>query len=131
MIKHLLTITLRNMTKQKVRSIISILCITAGLLCFSVCHYYSTIMSRGNKFLDTYERMAVIRGKNNPNMYIGFSPDKIKGLGNEEILGMAFFTNGTTNFENTNRDCPSIVFLPLSVTMTIFWFSLQNSLKEA
>ena len=47
MIKHLLTITLRNMTKQKVRSIISILCITAGLLCFSVCHYYSTIMSRG------------------------------------------------------------------------------------
>ena len=50
MIKHLLTITLRNMTKQKVRSIISILCITAGLLCFSVCHYYSTIMSRGNKF---------------------------------------------------------------------------------
>lgn len=97
MIKHLLTITLRNMTKQKVRSIISILCITAGLLCFSVCHYYSTIMSRGNKFLDTYERMAVIRGKNNPNMYIGFSPDKIKGLGNEEILGMAFFTNGTTN----------------------------------
>ena len=99
MIKHLLTITLRNMTKQKVRSIISILCITAGLLCFSVCHYYSTIMSRGNKFLDTYERMAVIRGKNNPNMYIGFSPDKIKGLGNEEILGMAFFTNGTTNFE--------------------------------
>ena len=54
MIKHLLTITLRNMTKQKVRSIISILCITAGLLCFSVCHYYSTIMSRGNKFLDTY-----------------------------------------------------------------------------
>ena len=30
MIKHLLTITLRNMTKQKVRSIISILCITAG-----------------------------------------------------------------------------------------------------
>ena len=53
MIKHLLTITLRNMTKQKVRSIISILCITAGLLCFSVCHYYSTIMSRGNKFLDT------------------------------------------------------------------------------
>ena len=41
MIKHLLTITLRNMTKQKVRSIISILCITAGLLCFSVCHYYS------------------------------------------------------------------------------------------
>ena len=89
MIKHLLTITLRNMTKQKVRSIISILCITAGLLCFSVCHYYSTIMSRGNKFLDTYERMAVIRGKNHPNMYIGFSPDKIKGLGNEEILGLS------------------------------------------
>ena len=129
MIKHLLTITLRNMTKQKVRSIISILCITAGLLCFSVCHYYSTIMSRGNKFLDTYERMAVIRGKNNPNMYIGFSPGKIKGLGNEEILGMAFFTNGTTILKHNRM--PSIVFLPLSVTMTIFWFSLQNSLKEA
>ena len=31
MIKHLLTITLRNMTKQKVRSIISILCITAAM----------------------------------------------------------------------------------------------------
>ena len=58
MIKHLLTITLRNMTKQKVRSIISILCITAGLLCFSVCHYYSTIMSRGNKFLDTFENQV-------------------------------------------------------------------------
>ena len=125
MIKHLLTITLRNMTKQKVRSIISILCITAGLLCFSVCHYYSTIMSRGNKFLDTYERMAVIRGKNNPNMYIGFSPDKIKGLGNEghsSLMELLILKH--------NR-MPSIVFLPLSVTMTIFWFSLQNSLKEA
>lgn len=81
MIKHLLTVTFRNMTKQKGRSIISVLCITAGLLCFSICHYYSTIMSRGNKLLDTYERMAVIRGKNNPNMYMGFSLDKIKELG--------------------------------------------------
>lgn len=99
MIKHLLTVTFRNMTKQKGRSIISVLCITAGLLCFSICHYYSTIMSRGNKLLDTYERMAVIRGKNNPNMYMGFSLDKIKELGNEEILGIAFFTNGTTNFK--------------------------------
>ena len=32
MIKHLLTITLRNMTKQKVRSIISILSITSNRL---------------------------------------------------------------------------------------------------
>lgn len=103
MIKHLWVITCRNLVKQKGRSIISVLCITAGLLCFSVCHYFSTIMNRGNEFLETYERQAVVRSENDPRGQIGFPTEKLEELGNEEIEGAACFHNGTSNYRTQSE----------------------------
>ena len=62
MILHYLKIVFRQMAKRKVQTAISILGITAGLLCFSVCNYYNRIFSTGNKDLATYENQAEICG---------------------------------------------------------------------
>ena len=60
MILHYLKIVFRQMAKRKAQTAISILGITAGLLCFSVCNYYNRIFSTGNKDLATYENQAEI-----------------------------------------------------------------------
>lgn len=43
MILHYLKIVFRQMAKRKAQTAISILGITAGLLCFSVCNYYKQV----------------------------------------------------------------------------------------
>ncbi|MCS2597066.1 hypothetical protein NXV06_14235 [Bacteroides fragilis] len=60
MILHYIKATFRQLIKHKTQTIISILGITCGLLCFSVCNYYNRIFSTGNKDLATYERQAEI-----------------------------------------------------------------------
>ncbi|WP_455674059.1 ABC transporter permease [Phocaeicola sp.] len=94
MIKHLLTVIFRNLAKQKGRSIISVLCITAGLLCFSICHYYNTVLSRGNQSLATYECMAVVRQAGSTHSYYNYlwKPEQ---LGKDEIKAIASFYNNT------------------------------------
>ena len=87
MIKHYLTIIFRTLIQQKMRSVLSVLCITAGLICFSLCSYYYFVFANADKTLPTYERIAVIRSQSDISFYIALPNEKLKKI--EEIAGDA------------------------------------------
>ena len=63
MLKHYLTIIFRTLMQQKIRSVLSVLCITAGLICFSLCSYYYFLFTNADKALSTYDRLAAVRSQ--------------------------------------------------------------------
>lgn len=93
MLQHLLKITLRNLCKQTGRSIISILCVTVGLLCFSICSYYYNTFQRGNRLFKTYECMATIRLVEHPEWMVNIPLNEINKLGKDEIKAAAISYN--------------------------------------
>lgn len=94
MIKHYLILALRQLKKDKIRTLVSILGITAGLLCFSVCNYYFRTMSAGNSVLDTYNRLAELKLD---KYTVGLPMDYWQKIGMEEFEEVAFYTNTTMN----------------------------------
>ena len=87
MLKHYLTIIFRTLMQQKIRSVLSVLCITAGLICFSLCSYYYFLFTNADKTLSTYDRLAVVRSQYSISTHIGLPTEKRKII--EEIAGDA------------------------------------------
>ncbi len=87
MLKHYLTIIFRTLMQQKIRSVLSVLCITAGLICFSLCSYYYYVFTNADKTLSTYDRLVVVRSQSSIRFYIGLPNEKLKKI--EEIAGDA------------------------------------------
>lgn len=100
MIIHYLTVSIRQLIKRRTQTLISIVGISAGLLCFSVCSYYSRIMNVGNKDLPTYERMAEIRTVDNSTQAIwetNISPKEFYDkVGTEYYEAMAYFIHSSS-----------------------------------
>ena len=61
MIKHYLKTAFHNILKHKTRSVVSILGITAGILCFSVCTYYVRATYRGDSEFPRFKEMVTLR----------------------------------------------------------------------
>lgn len=93
MIQHLFKITFRNLYRHTGRSIISVLCVTVGLLCFSVCSYYYRTFQRGNRMFETFDRMAAIRLVEHPEWRTSVFLEEINKLGRDEIKAVAWFYN--------------------------------------
>ncbi|MCM0384250.1 ABC transporter permease [Bacteroides fragilis] len=93
MILHYIKATFRQLIKHKTQTIISILGITCGLLCFSVCNYYNRIFSTGNKDLATYERQAEIGIEGNAYQVNIPIQDFEKKIGKENFEAVAFYFN--------------------------------------
>lgn len=87
MIKHYLIIIFRTMLQQKGRSVLSSLCITAGIICFSLCSYYYFVFTYADKSLSTYDRLAVVRSQYSIRSHIRLSDEKLKKI--EDIAGDA------------------------------------------
>ena len=96
MILHYLKIVFRQMAKRKVQTAISILGITAGLLCFSVCNYYNRIFSTGNKDLATYENQAEICIKERSYQVNIPIEDFEKKIGKDKFEAVAFYVNSSS-----------------------------------
>ncbi|MDL2299904.1 ABC transporter permease [Bacteroides sp. OttesenSCG-928-E20] len=58
---HYIKIALRNLLKSKTQTVISILGITAGIICFSVCAYYVRALYRGDTQFPYYKELTVLR----------------------------------------------------------------------
>lgn len=58
MIQHYLKIAFRNIFKHRTQSIISILGLMGGMVCFSVCTYFAREVNRGDSEFPEYHRMA-------------------------------------------------------------------------
>jgi ABC-type antimicrobial peptide transport system, permease component len=63
MILHYLKTALRNILKHKTQTVVCILGITAGILCFSICAYYVRALYRGDSEFPRYKEMAVLQMK--------------------------------------------------------------------
>jgi len=63
MILHYLKVALRNILKHKTQTVVCILGITAGILCFSICAYYVRALYRGDSEFPRYKEMAVLQMK--------------------------------------------------------------------
>ncbi|NDV59567.1 ABC transporter permease [Bacteroides sp. 519] len=61
MILHYVKIALRNLLKHKSQTIVSVLGITAGILCFSICTYFMRALYRSDSDFPRYKEMAVLR----------------------------------------------------------------------
>ena len=61
MIKHYLKTAFHNILKHKTQSVVSILGITAGILCFSVCTYYVRATYRGDSEFPRFKEMVTLR----------------------------------------------------------------------
>lgn len=96
MILHYLKIVFRQMAKRKAQTAISILGITAGLLCFSVCNYYNRIFSTGNKDLATYENQAEICIKERSYQVNIPIEDFEKKIGKDKFEAVAFYVNSSS-----------------------------------
>lgn len=99
MLLHYLKIGIRQLTKHRIQTLISILGISAGLLCFSICSYYGRMMNIGNKDFPTYERMAEIRtvDESNRSWETGIPPkDFYHKIGTEYYEAMAFYVNASS-----------------------------------
>ena len=98
MLKHYLTIIFRTLMQQKTRSVLSVLCITAGLICFSLCSYYFLVFTNADKTLSTYDRLVVVRSQSSIRLYLGLSTEEQKKI--EEIAGDAIEAKkAETNFK--------------------------------
>ena len=62
MIQHYFKMALRNILKRKTQTIVCILGVAAGILCFSVCSYYVQAEYRGDSEFPRYNEMAILRG---------------------------------------------------------------------
>lgn len=60
MIKHYFKIAFRNIFRHKTQSIISVLGLMGGIVCFSVCTYYTRQINREDSCFPDYDRMAKV-----------------------------------------------------------------------
>jgi len=63
MILHYLKTALRNILKHKTQTVVSILGITAGIVCFSVCTYYVRAIYRGDSEFPRFKELTVLQMK--------------------------------------------------------------------
>ena len=87
--KHVLQITFRSLMYKKLRTLTSILCVSVGLLFFSLCSYYYEILRLGHRFFDTYERMAVVRMDGKLDMMFNVPQSEFAKLGKEALQAVA------------------------------------------
>ena len=92
MIQHYLKIAIRQLTKQRSRTIISIIGIASGLFCFSICSYYNRVMTSENKDLSTYHQLAEIRPIGN-TYQMGLSPQEFEKIGIDQFEAVAYYSN--------------------------------------
>lgn len=60
MIRHYIKTAFRNLLKYKAQNIISIIGLSVGILCFSICLYCSRYINSTNKCFTHWERIADI-----------------------------------------------------------------------
>ena len=60
MIKHYLTVAIRNLLKYKMQNLISIGGLAVGLFCFCVCFYISRFIGSVDECFENHERIAEV-----------------------------------------------------------------------
>ena len=60
MIQHYIKVAFRNLLKYKTQNLISIIGLSVGLLCFSICFYCSRYLLSVDHCFDNYDRLVDI-----------------------------------------------------------------------
>lgn len=92
MIQHYLKVALRNLLKYTTQSIISIIGLSVGLLCFSICFYCSRFVESTNTSFTHYERLAEVNLLEEEGFYSSTSAllgEELKNLSLNEIEGIS------------------------------------------
>ncbi len=93
MIKHYIKIAIRNLLKYKAQNIISIVGLSVGILCFSICLYCSRYINSTDKCFTHWERIADINMHNSEGeLWSGTPATLIETLRQQQFNEVEAFT---------------------------------------
>lgn len=93
MIRHYIKIAIRNLLKYKAQNIISIVGLSVGILCFSICLYCSRYINSTDKCFTHWERIADINMHNSEGeLWSGTPATLIETLRQQQFNEVEAFT---------------------------------------
>lgn len=120
MIKHYLTVAIRNLLKNKSQTFISALGVSVGILSFTICSYIvRTQISVNNKF-PNYERMASVEARSERGGSYSYLPlEFIEKMNNAKLPGIQTIAAARTDGEEAlcNVEMPDNRMQPFTMNI--------------